>query len=55
MRIAVSSIDCHSRIVSANGITPVIASTVGGRLAGFACNCAADELSPIAQLAPSPR
>ncbi|CAM5607371.1 hypothetical protein RLIN73S_01754 [Rhodanobacter lindaniclasticus] len=37
------------------GSTPVIASNPGGMLAGFACNCAADEDCPIAQIAPSPR
>ena len=52
---AVSAIDCHSRIVCENGRMPVIASNAGGMLAGFACNCAADELNPIAHTAPRPR
>ena len=54
-RTSVTSIDCHKKIVSENGMTPVIDSNPFGRLAGFACNCAADEDSPIAQVAPSPR
>jgi len=33
----------------------VIASNSGGMLEGFACNCAAEELSPIAHTAPRPR
>ena len=48
-------IDCHRKMVSLNGSTPVICSNGSGRLAGLACNCAADELSPSAQVAPSPR
>ena len=36
-------------------MTPVISSSDLGRLAGFACSCAAEELSPSAQVAPSPR
>ena len=52
---SVSAIDCHRKIVWLNGITPVIASRAGGMLAGFACNCAADEDSPIAQTEPRPR
>ncbi len=55
MRTAVSAADCHVKIVSLNGITPVIASSGFGMLAGFACNCAADEDKPIAHDAPSPR
>src|SRR5262245_57424698 len=51
----VTTTDCHRKIVSENGITPVIVSSALGRLAGFACSCAADEDSPIAQVAPSPR
>ena len=54
-KAAVTAIDCHRKIVSENGITPVIGSSDLGRLAGFACNCAAEEESPIAQVAPSPR
>jgi hypothetical protein len=38
------TIDCHRKIVSVKGITPVIASSVLGRLAALACSCAADEL-----------
>jgi hypothetical protein len=52
---AVSTIDCHSRIVCVNGSTPVIASRPGGMLAGLACSCAAEELSPKAHTAPRPR
>jgi hypothetical protein len=55
MRIAVSAHDCHRKIVCSNGITPVIASSEGGMLAGFACNCAADDDKPIAQTDPMPR
>ncbi len=51
----VSTIDCHRKIVSPNGITPVIFSSAGGRLAAFACSCAADEERPIAHDAPRPR
>src|ERR687889_1988699 len=49
------TIDCHRKIVSVNGITPVIGSKDAGKLAGLACSCAADELKPRAQVAPSPR
>src|SRR5581483_2630817 len=42
--------DCHRKMVSENGMTPVIGSSVFGRLAAFACNCAADEESPIAHV-----
>ena len=52
---AAIAIDCHRKIVSVNGSTPVIASSGLGRLPGLACNCAAEELSPMAQVAPSPR
>ncbi len=52
---AVSTIDCHRKIVWLKGNTPVIASSPGGMLPGLACNCAADEDRPIAQIAPSPR
>src|SRR4249919_397817 len=51
----VSAIDCHRKIVCENGNTPVIASNAGGMLAGLACNCAAEELNPIAHTAPRPR
>ena len=51
----VSSSDCHRKIVCVNGSTPVIGNSPGGMLAGFACSCAADELSPIAHTAPRPR
>ena len=47
--------DCQRKIVSENGITPVIGSSDLGRLAAFAWSCAADEDSPIAQVAPRPR
>ena len=33
---AAITIDCHRKIVSANGITPVIANSGLGRLAAFA-------------------
>src|SRR5208282_933225 len=52
---AVIKNDCHMKIVSVNGITPVIVSKLLGTLAGLACSCAADEDMPIAQVAPSPR
>ncbi|MNT27960.1 hypothetical protein D3C72_1636140 [compost metagenome] len=52
---AVSTIDCHRKMVSVNGSTPVISTSPGGMLAGLACSCAADELRPIAHTAPSPR
>ncbi len=54
-RTAVTTIDCQRKIVSEKGITPVIGSSAFGKLAGFACSCAAEEESPIAQVAPSPR
>ncbi len=47
--------DCQRKMVSVNGITPVIARIDGGRLAGLACNCAADDDRPSAHTAPSPR
>src|ERR1700685_4121132 len=47
IKIAVSAIDCQRKIVSVNGMTPVIASKVFGMLAGLACNCAADDDKPI--------
>ena len=47
--------DCHRKIVSENGITPVMGSRLLGRLAAFACSCAAEDDSPIAQVAPKPR
>jgi hypothetical protein len=47
--------DCHRKIVSVNGITPVTWTRPGGMLAGFACSCAADDDKPIAQTAPNPR
>ena len=53
--VAVMTIDCHRKIVSENGMTPVIGSRLLGKLAALACNCAADEDRPIAQVAPSPR
>ena len=52
---AVSTIDCHRKIVSVKGSTPVISSRPGGIEAGLACSCAAEELRPIAHTAPSPR
>src|SRR5262245_26053426 len=52
---AVITIDCQRKIVSENGMTPVIGSRLLGRLAALACNCAADDDRPIAQVAPSPR
>lgn len=51
----VSAIDCHRKMVSVNGRTPVISTSPGGMLAGLACSCAADELRPIAHTAPRPR
>jgi acetyl esterase/lipase len=47
--------DCQRKIVSVNGMTPVIGSSAGGMLAGLACSSAADEDSPSAQMLPSPR
>jgi len=47
--------DCHMKIVSVKGITPVMASRGLGMLAGLAWSCAADEDRPSAQVAPSPR
>src|ERR1700692_4959302 len=47
--------DCHRKIVSENGMTPVMGKRLLGRLAAFACSWAADEDSPIAQVAPRPR
>ena len=47
--------DCQRKIVSENGMTPVICNSGLGRLAGFACSWAADELKPSAQVAPTPR
>jgi len=52
---AVITNDCHKKIVSVNGMTPVIVNRLLGRLAGFACSCAADEDRPIAHVAPSPK
>src|ERR1700720_4420082 len=52
---AVITIDCHRKIVSENGMTPVIGNSGFGRLAAFACNCAADNASPIAHVRPDPR
>ena len=52
---AVITIDCQRKIVSENGMTPVMDKRAFGRLAAFACSCAADEDNPIAQVAPSPR
>ena len=49
------TMDCQRKIVSVNGITPVIGSSVLGRLAALAWSWAADELRPRAQVAPSPR
>src|SRR6476659_5269783 len=54
-RDAVMTADCHRKIVSENGMTPVIGSRLLGRLAAFAWSCAAEDDSPIAQVAPSPR
>ena len=50
-----STPDCHKKIVSVNGIMPVIDRIDGGKLAGLACNCAADDDSPSAHTAPRPR
>src|SRR6516165_8881142 len=52
---AVITIDCQRKIVSENGITPVIGIRLFGRLAAFACSCAADDDNPIAQVAPRPK
>jgi hypothetical protein len=49
------SIDCHRKIVWLNGMTPVMASRLGGRLAALAWSCAGAELSPSAQMALIPR
>jgi hypothetical protein len=54
-RTAVITTDCQRKIVSEKGITPVMGKRVFGRLAAFACSCAADEESPIAHVAPSPK
>src|SRR6185436_20794721 len=50
-----TTIDCHKKIVSENGMTPVMGRRDLGKLPAFACSCAADEERPIAQVAPSPR
>src|SRR3546814_527775 len=55
IRIAVSTIDCHRKIVSENGSTPVISTSPGGMLAGLACSCAAEDDDPVAHTAPRPR
>src|SRR5262249_27870393 len=47
--------DCHRKIVSENGITPLIDNRLLGKLAALACNWAADEDSPMAHVAPRPR
>ena len=47
--------DCHMKIVSENGMTPVMASSGFGRLPALACSWAAEEERPSAQVAPSPR
>ena len=52
---AAMTIDCQRKMVSVNGITPVIGSSVLGRLAALAWSWAADELRPSAQVAPRPR
>ena len=54
-RTAAISRDCHRKIVCENGMTPVMSRSGLGRLPGLACNCAAEELRPSAQVAPSPR
>src|SRR5678815_1139674 len=41
------AIDCHKKIVSVNGMMPTILNSAGGSDAGFACNCAAEDLSLI--------
>ncbi len=55
IRMPQSSIDCQRKMVSVKGMTPVIARSGLGMLAAFDCSCAADELKPSAQVAPSPR
>ena len=55
IRVPHNAMDCHRKIVSEKGMTPVISSRGFGKLAGLACNWAADELRPSAQVAPSPR
>jgi len=52
---SVTTTDCHRKMVSENGIAPVIGSSDFGRLATLARSCAAEDESPIAQVAPSPR
>src|SRR5262245_54167034 len=54
-RTAVTATDCQRKIVSENGMTPVMGNRLLGRLAALACNCAAEDDRPIAQVAPSPR
>jgi hypothetical protein len=57
MKIRTSTItsDCQRKIVSENGMTPVICSSDLGKLDGLACSSAADEPIPSAQVAPRPR
>ena len=47
--------DCHRKIVSLNGMTPVTFNSAGGMLPAFACSCAADDDRPSAQTEPVPR
>ena len=47
--------DCQRKMVWVKGMTPVIDRIDGGRLAGLACNCAADDDKPKAHTAPRPR
>ena len=49
------AIDCHRKMVSVKGITPVMFRMLLGRLLALACSCAAEELRPSAQVAPMPR
>src|SRR3974377_907972 len=42
--------DCQRKIVSENGMTPVMGSRLFGRLAALACSCAAEEESALDQV-----
>ena len=55
IRTRVTNTLCQRKIVSLKGMTPVKGMRLAGMLAALACNCAADELSPIAHVAPMPR
>ena len=53
-RETVITADCHRKIVSENGMTPVIGRRLFGRLAAFAWSCAAEEDSAHGPGRPKP-